>query len=116
MAEYDLEDESLVGVLVRTRVRQFEGSHPGWSVYASDRRGMWDVRFTRRKGSQRSGTAYITAPEATGWLLQIRWPGGAPGDIAKLDFVNTAGLEGLILHTLGLESGGEKSPAKGKRR
>ena len=115
MAEYDLMDESLVGVLVRTRVRQFEESHPGWSVYVSDRRGMWDVRFTNRGGSHRSGTAYITSPNAAGWLLQIRWPGGAAGDIAKLDFVNTAGLEGMVLHVLELEGKGGKKASRKRR-
>jgi len=114
MAEYDLEDESRLGVLARTRVRDFEVNHPGWSVYVSDRRGTWDVRFTRREGSRRSGTAYITAPNAEGWILQIRWPGGAPGDIAKLDFVNTAGLEGLILHVLELEAKAGKKTSRAR--
>jgi hypothetical protein len=108
VAEYDLMDESSVGVLVRTRVRQFEEKHPGCSVYAADRRGIWDIRFTCGKGRTRNGTAYISAPDAAGWLLRIRWPGGAPGDIERLDFVNTAGIEGLILHTLELEGEGRK--------
>ena len=112
MAEYDLVDESLVGVLVRTRVKQFEESHPGCSVYAADNRGMWDVRFTRRVGDTRSGTAYISTPLSTGWLLRIHWPGGAPGDIERLDFVNTAGIEGLILKALEWEGQGEKKSRK----
>ena len=114
MAEYDLIDESLVGVLVRTRVRQYEERHPGCSVYAADRRGMWDIRFTCGKGRGRNGTAYISAPEATGWVLKIHWPGGAKGDIEKLDFVNTAGIEGLILKALELEGEGKK-PSRAKR-
>ena len=113
MAEYDLVDEALVGSLARTRVRQFEEGHPGCSVYAADRRGMWDVRFTCKKGTPVKGTAYISAPDAAGWLIRIRWPGGgAPGDIERLDFVNTAGLEGLILHALGLEGGAGKARKK----
>jgi hypothetical protein len=112
MAEYDLVDESLVGVLVRTRVRQFEESHPGCSVYAADRRGMWDIRFTCGKGRTRRGTAYISAPGATGWVVKIHWPGGAKGDIEKLDFTNTAGVEGLILKALEWEGEGEKNPRK----
>jgi hypothetical protein len=114
MTEYDLIDESSVGVLVRTRVRQFEEKHPGCSVYAADKRGMWDIRFTCGKGRGRNGTAYISAPDAAGWLLRIHWPGGAPGDIERLDFVNTAGIEGLILHALELEGEGKK-PARSKR-
>ncbi|MDD1669204.1 MAG: hypothetical protein LUO97_05330 [Methanomicrobiales archaeon] len=112
MAEYELVDESLVGVLVRTRVRQFEEKHPGCSVYAADQRGMWDIRITCGKGKAINGTAYISAPEATGWLLRIHWPGGAKGDIEKLDFVNTAGIEGLILKALEIEGGGGKSAGK----
>jgi hypothetical protein len=106
MAEYELEDESSVGVLVRTRVRQFEEKHPGCSVYASDRRGTWDVRFTCGKGKAISGTAYISAPQATGWVLKIHWPVGAKGDFEKLDFVNTAGMEGLILKAIEWEGAG----------
>jgi hypothetical protein len=106
MAEFDLLDESSVGVLVRTRVARFEEKHPGCSVYAADRRGMWDIRFTCGKGKARNGTAFISAPEATGWVLKIHWPGGRKGDIEKLDFVNTAGIEGLILWTLDLEEKG----------
>ncbi|MDD1666396.1 MAG: hypothetical protein LUQ23_02540 [Methanomicrobiales archaeon] len=113
MAEYDLADESLVGMLVRTRVKKYEESHPGCSVYAFDRRGMWDIRFTCGKGKTINGTAYISAPEATGWVLKIHWPGGALGDIEKLDFVNTAGLEGLILKAIEWETG--KEPAGRKR-
>ena len=113
MAEYDLIDESSVGVLVRTRVKQFEEKHPGCTFFAADRRGMWDLRFTCGEGGRRNGTAYISAPDAAGWLLRIHWPGGAPGDIERLDFVNTAGIEGLILHTLELEEG--KKPARPKR-
>ena len=105
MAEYDLMDESSVGVLVRTRVGRFEEEHPGCGVYAADRRGMWDIRFTCGKGRTRNGTAYISAPDATGWVLRIHWPGGAKGDIEKLDLVNTAGLEVLILWALGREGG-----------
>jgi hypothetical protein len=112
MAEFDLTDESSVGVLVRTRVRQFEEGHPGWTVYAGDRRGMWEIRFTLGKGGERGGTAYISAPEATGWVLRIHWPPGKPGDIGKLDFVNTAGLEGLILKALEWEGA---EPPKKKR-
>ena len=114
MAEYDLVDESSVGVLVRTRVRQYEEGHPGCSVYAADRRGVWDIRFTCGKGRARSGSAYISTPLAAGWVLRIRWPGGARGDIEKLDFVNTAGIEGLILHALELE--GEGGKPHGKKR
>ncbi|MDD1666920.1 MAG: hypothetical protein LUO96_00485 [Methanomicrobiales archaeon] len=111
MAEYDLVDESLVGVLVRTRVRQFEEKHPGSSVYAADARGMWEVRFTLGKG--KGGTAYIANPLAPEWLIRIRWPpGGGPGDIERLDFLNTAGLEGLVLHALELEGGDGTSPKK----
>ncbi len=109
MAEYDLVDESTVGVLVRARVRRFEESHPGCTVYAADRRGMWDVRYTCGKGRTKNGTAYIAAPEGTGWVLRIHWPGGKKGDISKLDFVNTSGMEGLILWTIAREGGGEES-------
>ncbi|HVP25769.1 MAG TPA: hypothetical protein VMS81_07295 [Methanomicrobiales archaeon] len=114
MAEFELMDESTVGMLVRTRVKRYEENHPGCTVYAADLRGMWDVRFTCGKGKGINGTAYISAPDATGWVLRIHWPGGAKGDIEKLDLVNTAGLEGLILWALGREGGGEKSPGKGK--
>jgi hypothetical protein len=114
MAEYDLVDESSVGVLVRTRVRQFEEKHPGCMVYASDRRGMWDIRFTCGKGRTRNGTAYISAPEAAGWVLRIHWPGGAKGDIEKRDFVNTAGIEGLILAAIAWEGEGEKTTRRGR--
>jgi hypothetical protein len=112
MAEYDLADESSVGVLVRTRVRQYEEKHPGCTIYAADRRGMYDLRFTCGKGRTRNGTAYISAPEATGWVLKIHWPGGAKGDIEKLDLVNTAGFEGLILWALGREGKGERASRK----
>ena len=114
MAEFDLVDESSVGILVRTRVKQFEEKHPGCSVFAADSRGMWDVRFTCGEKGKKTGTAYISAPEATGWVLRIRWPAGAPGDIDRLSFVNTAGLEGLILKALELEAGGKK-PVRAKR-
>ena len=109
MAEYDLVDEALVGSLARTRVRQFEEGHPGCSVYAADRRGMWDIRFTCGKGKARNGTAYISGPDATGWVLRIHWPGGAKGDIERLDYVNTAGLEGLILQAMNWEAGKERA-------
>ncbi|HUK38440.1 MAG TPA: hypothetical protein VLV30_04930 [Methanomicrobiales archaeon] len=112
MAEFDLLDEASVGVLVRTRVKRFEEGHAGCSVYAGDRRGMWDVRFTCGKGERKRGTAYVSAPDATGWVLRIRWPAGEKGDIDRLSFTNTAGIEGLILHALGLE--GERPPAKGR--
>ena len=105
MAEFDLADESSVGVLMRTRVKQYEESHPGCTVFVADLRGMWDIRFTCGWGKTKSGTAYISAPDAAGWLLRIRWPGGAKGDIEKLDFTNTAGLEGLILKTPEWEAG-----------
>ncbi|HVN65643.1 MAG TPA: hypothetical protein VMT31_03380 [Methanomicrobiales archaeon] len=112
MAEFDLLDESSVGVLVRTRVKQYEESRPGCTVYAADRRGMWDLRFTCGKGKARNGTAYISAPNAAGWVLRIHWPGGTKGDIEKLDFVNTAGFEGLILKALEWEGA---EPPKKKR-
>ncbi|MGE5832772.1 MAG: hypothetical protein ACM3X8_07635 [Methanomicrobiales archaeon] len=112
MAEYDLTDESSVGVLVRTRVKKYEEAHPGCSVFAADRRGMWDIRFTCGEGRAISGTAYISAPEATGWVLKIHWPGGALGDIEKLDFTNTAGLEGLILKAIDWEAGRERPRKK----
>ncbi|HTY52020.1 MAG TPA: hypothetical protein VMB35_02360 [Methanomicrobiales archaeon] len=112
MAEFDLLDESSVGQLVKTRARKYEEEHPGCSVWAGDRRGMWDVRFTCGKGEARTGTAYVSAPEATGWVLRIHWPAGAKGDIDRLDFTNTAGLEGLILKALELETGGDKPPKK----
>ena len=32
MAEYELLDQSLVGILVRTRIKQFEEGHPDASV------------------------------------------------------------------------------------
>ena len=105
MAEFDLMDEASVGVLVRTRVKQFEERNAGCTVFAADRRGMWDIRFTRGKGKARNGTAYISAPDATGWVLRIHWPGGAKGDIERLDYVNTAGLEGLILQAMNWEEG-----------
>jgi hypothetical protein len=114
MAEFDLADESSVGILVRTRVRKYEESHPGCTVYAADRRGMWDIRFTCGKGGTRNGTAYISAPEAAGWVLRIHWPGGAKGDIEKLDFVNTAGIEGLILRAIEWEGEREKPAGKGR--
>ena len=103
MAEFDLLEDSSVGVLVRTRVRQYEEGRPGCTVYAADRRGMWDVRFTCGKGKEGNGTAYISAPDAAGWVLRIRWPGGAKGGIEKREFVNTAGFEGFILKALGWE-------------
>ncbi|MDD1661560.1 MAG: hypothetical protein LUQ49_03755, partial [Methanomicrobiales archaeon] len=104
MAEYDLVDESLVGVLVRTRVRQFEEKHPGSSVYAADARGIWEVRITYGKEKEKHGSAYIGSPLAPEWLIRIIWPpGGGLGDIEKMDFLNTAGLEGLILHALEME-------------
>ena len=112
MAEFDLVDDSLVGVLVRTRVKRYEESHPGCTVYVADKRGMWDIRFTRGKGASRDGTAYISAPNAAGWVLRIHWPGGAKGDIDKLEIVNTAGLEGFILQTLRWEGG---TPLRKKR-
>ena len=79
MAEFDLIDESSVGQLVKSRVRNFEEDHPGCSVYAGDRRGMWDVRFTCGKGEARTGTAYVSAPDATGWVLRVHWPPGGKG-------------------------------------
>ena len=103
MAEYDLVDESLVGVLVRTRVKQFEERHPGTAVYTGDRLGMWEIRFGYGKGSEMSRTAYISAPTAAGWMIRIHWPAGGLGDMEKLDLVNTAGIEGFILKALEME-------------
>jgi hypothetical protein len=105
MAEFEIADESQVGVLVRTRVRQYEETHPGVSVYVSDIRGVWDVRFTRKEGGTRLGTAYISVPEAMGWIARMRWPAGEKADITRIDYQNTAGLEGFILAALRLEEG-----------
>jgi hypothetical protein len=54
-----------------------------------------------------SGTAYISVPEATGWIARMRWPAGQKADISKLEYQNTAGLEGFILASLRFE---EESP------
>jgi hypothetical protein len=103
MAEFELSDESSVGILVRTRVRQFEERHPGSVVYAGDSRGMWEIRFGYGKGKEQSRTAYISAPTATGWMIRIHWPAGGLGDIERLDLSNTAGMEGFILKALEME-------------
>jgi hypothetical protein len=39
-------------------------------------------------------------------VLKIHWPVGAKGDFEKLDFVNTAGMEGLILKAIEWEGAG----------
>jgi hypothetical protein len=100
MAEYEISDESQVGVLVRTRIRQFEEAHKGVSVYVSDIRGVWDVRFTEETGGKKSGTAYISVPEAVGWIARMHWPAEGNADITKIEYQNTSGLEGLILAAL----------------
>ncbi len=106
MAEFEIMDESQLGVLIRTRVRQYEEKHPGISVYVSDIRGVWDIRFTRREGTTISGTAYISVPEAVGWIARMRWAPGGKADISKLEYQNTAGLEGFVLAALRLEEEG----------
>jgi hypothetical protein len=106
MAEFDITDESQLGVLVRTRVRQYEEKHPGISVYVSDIRGVWDIRFTRVEGDRISGTAYISVPEAVGWIARMRWPPGGKADISKREYQNTAGLEGFVLAALRFEEEG----------
>jgi hypothetical protein len=108
MAEYEITDESQVGILVRTRVRQFEENHPTVSVYVSDIHGVWDIRFTRAEGGKISGTAYISVPEALGWIVRMRWPPGRKADISKIEFHNTAGLEGIILAAIRFEEEGVK--------
>jgi hypothetical protein len=47
-------------------------------------------------------------------VLRIHWPGGAKGDIEKRDFVNTAGIEGLILAAIAWEGEGEKTTRRGR--
>ncbi|MDD1675539.1 MAG: hypothetical protein LUQ17_02500, partial [Methanomicrobiales archaeon] len=84
MAEIELADDSLVGVLVRTRIRQFEEKHTGASVYVSNIRGVWEIRFTYGKGKEKHGTAYVSVPEATGWIARMHWPVGGKADITKL--------------------------------
>ncbi|MDD1678884.1 MAG: hypothetical protein LUO93_06860 [Methanomicrobiales archaeon] len=106
MAEYEISDESQVGVLVRTRIRQYEEKHPGVAVYVSDIRGVWDIRFTWKEGRNTSGTAYISVPEAVGWIARMRWPPGEKADVAKIDYQSTAGLEGFILAAMRFEEEG----------
>lgn len=106
MAEYEIADESQVGVLIRTRVRQYEEKHPEVSVYISDLRGVWDIRFTRGERRQLYGTAYISVPEAVGWIARVQWPPGEKADISKIEYQNTAGLEGFILAALKFEEKG----------
>jgi hypothetical protein len=108
MVEYELADESQVGVLVRTQVRQYEERHFGVSVYISDIRGVWDIRFTRTEDGKIAGTGYITMPEAVGWIARIRWPPGGKADISKIEYQNTAGLEGFIMAALRFEEGGSE--------
>lgn len=103
MAEYELSDESLVGILVRNQIRKFEEKHPDVRIYISDTRGVWDIRFTYRKGETKYGTAYITVPEATGWIAQMQWPVGGKADITRREYQNTAGLEGFLLAALRFE-------------
>ena len=109
MAEYDLRDDSSVGVFVRARISDFEREHPDAKVYIADNRGMWDVRYTYGTGETVRGTAYIGAPEAVGQAARMHWPQGQRADVDKVTFENTAGLEGFILATLRFESG-EESP------
>jgi hypothetical protein len=106
MAEYEISDESQVGVLVRSRVRRYEEAHPGVSIYVSDIRGVWDIRFTLKKGENISGTAYISVPEATGWIARMRYPPGEKADITRIEYQNTAGFEGFILEALRREGEG----------
>jgi hypothetical protein len=108
MAEFEITDESQVGVLVRTQIRQYEEKHPGVSVYVSDIRGVWDIRFTRQVGGNMSGTAYVSMPEAVGWIARMRWPPGKKADISKIEYQNTAGLEGFILAALRFEEEGSE--------
>jgi hypothetical protein len=70
MVLFELTDDSLIGQLVRVRVQHFERDHPPVTVYVSDRRGMWDVRFT--EGERSKGTAYISAPGYFGKVGRIR--------------------------------------------
>ncbi|HDR74120.1 MAG TPA: hypothetical protein ENN85_09485 [Methanoculleus sp.] len=97
MADYELEDEEMVGRLVRSRVRAFEVSNPGWPVFVGDSRGMWDVRFTKQAGEERVGRAYITLPEAPHRIWRIHWPAG---DMEVLASAQTGGLEGFVLEAL----------------
>ncbi|MDG6257908.1 MAG: hypothetical protein QCH35_09985 [Methanomicrobiaceae archaeon] len=101
MAEYDLDDDAMVGSLARSRVQEFEQEHPGWSVYVGDSRGMWDVRFTRTAGEERVGRAYITLPEAPHRIWRIHWPAG---DMEVLESDQTGGLEGFVLEALRREA------------
>jgi hypothetical protein len=108
MAEYEISDESQAGVLVRTRVQHFEEKHPGVSVYISNIRGVWDIRFTRNEGGTLSGTVYISVPEAVGWIARMRWPPGQKADISKIEYQHTAGREGFILAALQFEEEGSE--------
>ncbi len=112
MAEFEIADESQVGILVRKQVKRYEEAHPGISVYISDIRGVWDIRFTHTEGKQISGTAYITVPEATGWIARMHWPPGGKADISKLEYQTTAGLEGFILAALRFEEKGSSEQGR----
>jgi hypothetical protein len=54
------------------------------------------------------GTAYVSMPEAVGWIARMRWPPGKKADISKIEYQNTAGLEGFILAALRFEEEGSE--------
>jgi hypothetical protein len=97
VVEYELSADAQVGVLVRTRIRQYEETHPKVSVHVADIQGVWDIRFTRGEGSNRSGTAYISIPEVVGRIARMRWPVDKKADISKIEYQNTAGWRDSFL-------------------